>query len=65
MFNAAMLAKVTIFEMPPIQVLIYKIKTSFVPNSKPVPSLVGILYDGPRFYCTSSLFSWILGEGGG
>ena len=38
MFEAAILVykqKVKIFEMPLIQFLTYKIKASFVPNSKP------------------------------
>ena len=37
MFGAAILAykQVRVFEMLPIQFLIYKIKASFVPNSKP------------------------------
>ena len=45
--EAAILAhkqKVGIFEMPPNQFLIYKIKASIVANSKPLPRLTQILH---------------------
>ena len=41
--------KVRIFEMPPIQVLVYKIKASFVPNSKSLPRLAQF-YVYPLYY---------------
>ena len=50
-FEAAILAykqKVMIFEMPPIQVLIYKVKASFLPNSKSLPRLAQFLHV-PRY----------------
>ena len=47
-FEAAILAykqKMRISEMPQIQYLVYKIKASFIPNSKPLPRSTQFLHE--------------------